>query len=83
MTTAEEFKQKQKARFDESKNKPKPVLSTFRPISRKFPTKLHKALFKLEKQYDRFSKCPVRLARILKQGISIDKKMRKLERSKI
>lgn len=84
MITAEEFKKKEKERFARRKasarKKPEEIRLIVPPS--KYPTKLHKKLAKLEKQYDRFIHCPIKLARILKQGISLDERIKKLERSK-
>jgi len=84
MTIAEEFKKKEKERFEQRKSAPKkvPPIRLIVPPS-KHRSKLHKKLSKLEKQYDRFSKCPLRLARILKQGLSLDARIKKAERSKL
>ena len=77
----DERKRKEKERFEQRKEQPEGLPLKFYPIPRKFPTELHKTMQKLEKQYDKFSKCPLRLARILKRAESVGKRIQKLERS--
>lgn len=78
-TRLQQIKRNQKERFDRRKNEPKrPTKITFPPT--KYPSKLHKKLEKIDKEYDKSQKCPLRLARLLKKAISIDKKLQKEKR---
>ena len=75
-------KQAQKDAFQRRKELPGPIPTLLLPAPRKHPTKLHKKYMKLEGLFNAAEGKPLDQARLLKMGVSVERKLEKLKEVK-